>query len=137
MNITEAAQELEIGVYASKEEVKKKFKSLASIYHPDNKASGDADKFKSVFEAYCVFSSSDNGNLTEEELHDFHNNEFSIDYWKKFDNEHFYEVHSCIDPISNKSRNKHYYYAEVMLATIFWSVFCIAVVYFSSNFFLS
>lgn len=133
MNITEASQELGIGVYASKEEIKKKFESLASIYHPDNKVSGDADKFKSVFEAYCVFISSANENLTEEELHDVHNNE----YWREFDNEHFYEAHSCSDPMTNKSSHKHYYDAEVMLATIFWSVFCIAVVYFSSNFFLS
>lgn len=38
---------------ASKDEVKKAFRKLASIYHPD-KQTGDEDKFKEISEAYAV-----------------------------------------------------------------------------------
>src|SRR3989344_5339556 len=40
---------------ASKDEIKKAFRTLAHKYHPDKKG-GDADKFKEVNEAYTVLS---------------------------------------------------------------------------------
>lgn len=41
---------------ASKDEIKKAFHKLARKYHPDNKTSGDEDKFKEVNEAYQTLS---------------------------------------------------------------------------------
>ncbi len=40
---------------ASKDEIKKAFRTLAHKYHPDKKG-GDAEKFKEVSEAYTVLS---------------------------------------------------------------------------------
>lgn len=41
---------------ASKDEIKRAFHKLARKYHPDNKATGDEKKFKSVNEAYQTLS---------------------------------------------------------------------------------
>lgn len=41
---------------ASREEIKKAYKKLARKYHPDNKESGDAEKFKKINEAAAILS---------------------------------------------------------------------------------
>ncbi len=43
---------------ASEDEIKSAFRKLAKKYHPDNKQTGDADKFKEISEAYQVLSDS-------------------------------------------------------------------------------
>lgn len=48
-------QSLGVGKKASKEEIKKAFRTLAHKYHPD-KAGGDDTKFKEINEAYSVLS---------------------------------------------------------------------------------
>ncbi len=47
---------LGINKKASKEEIKKVFHKLAKRYHPDNKTTGDEQKFKEVNEAYQTLS---------------------------------------------------------------------------------
>ncbi len=39
---------------ASKDEIKSAYRKLAKVYHPDNKESGDEEKFKEVQEAYDI-----------------------------------------------------------------------------------
>lgn len=41
---------------ASQDEIKSAYRKLAKKYHPDNKETGDADKFKEATEAYSVLS---------------------------------------------------------------------------------
>lgn len=41
---------------ASDEEIKRSFRKLAKMYHPDNKETGDEAKFKEVGEAYAILS---------------------------------------------------------------------------------
>lgn len=41
---------------ATEAEVKSAYKVLAAKYHPDNKQTGDAEKFRRVREAYAVLS---------------------------------------------------------------------------------
>ena len=53
MRKSEAYKILELSETASKEEVKKAFKKLAKIHHPDINKTPDAEnKFKSINEAY-------------------------------------------------------------------------------------
>ena len=39
---------------ATKDEIKSAYRKLAKTYHPDNKETGNADKFKEIQEAYDV-----------------------------------------------------------------------------------
>ena len=41
---------------ATQDEIKKAYRQLAKKYHPDNKETGDAEKFKEASEAYSVLS---------------------------------------------------------------------------------
>jgi len=41
---------------ATQDEIKKAYRTLAKKYHPDNKETGDAEKFKEASEAYSVLS---------------------------------------------------------------------------------
>src|SRR5574344_1809024 len=41
---------------ASQDEIKSAFRKLAKKYHPDNKETGDENKFKEIGEAYAVLS---------------------------------------------------------------------------------
>jgi len=41
---------------ATQDEIKKAYRTLAKKYHPDNKETGDAEKFKEASEAYTVLS---------------------------------------------------------------------------------
>src|SRR3989344_6669720 len=42
---------------ASKEEIKKAYKDLAKKYHPDNKETGNEEKFKEINEAASILGS--------------------------------------------------------------------------------
>lgn len=44
---------------ASQDDIKHAFRTLAKKYHPDNKETGDANKFKEITEAYTVLSDVD------------------------------------------------------------------------------
>lgn len=54
MNIQKARSILEVNENSSEEEIKKQYKRLAKIKHPDNKETGDEAKFKELAEAYQV-----------------------------------------------------------------------------------
>ena len=41
---------------ATQDEIKKAYRKLAKQYHPDNKETGDAEKFKECSEAFSVLS---------------------------------------------------------------------------------
>ena len=41
---------------ATDEEIKRAFRKLAKMYHPDNKETGDETKFKEIGEAYAILS---------------------------------------------------------------------------------
>lgn len=41
---------------ATSDEIKSAYRKLAKKYHPDNKETGDAEKFKEATEAYSVLS---------------------------------------------------------------------------------
>lgn len=41
---------------ASDEEIKRSFRKLAKMYHPDNKETGNEEKFKEIGEAYAILS---------------------------------------------------------------------------------
>ena len=41
---------------ATQDEIKSAYRKLAKMYHPDNKETGDAEKFKEATEAYSVLS---------------------------------------------------------------------------------
>ena len=41
---------------ATDEEIKRAFRKLAKMYHPDNKETGDAAKFKQIGETYAILS---------------------------------------------------------------------------------
>lgn len=47
---------LGINKSASQDEIKKAYRKLAKMYHPDNKETGDAEKFKECSEAFSVLS---------------------------------------------------------------------------------
>lgn len=47
---------LGINKSATQDEIKKAYRQLAKKYHPDNKETGDAEKFKEASEAYSVLS---------------------------------------------------------------------------------
>lgn len=47
---------LGISKTATQDEIKKAYRTLAKKYHPDNKETGDAEKFKEASEAYSVLS---------------------------------------------------------------------------------
>ncbi|MGP1414011.1 MAG: molecular chaperone DnaJ [Bacillales bacterium] len=49
---------LEINKNATENEIKSAYRKLAKKYHPDNKETGDAEKFKECSEAYSVLSDS-------------------------------------------------------------------------------
>ena len=52
-------QTLGLDKNASDDEVKSAYRKLAKMYHPDNKETGDAEKFKACTEAYSVLSDPD------------------------------------------------------------------------------
>lgn len=52
-------QTLGVDKNASDDEVKSAYRKLAKMYHPDNKETGDAEKFKACTEAYSVLSDPD------------------------------------------------------------------------------
>lgn len=49
---------LNVNILASEEKIKKSYRELAKLYHPDRNAGDDvaADKFKEITEAYDVLS---------------------------------------------------------------------------------
>lgn len=49
---------------ATQDEIKKAYRTLAKKYHPDNKETGDAEKFKEASEAYSVLSDEQKEKLT-------------------------------------------------------------------------
>jgi chaperone protein DnaJ len=52
-------QTLGVDKNASEDEIKSAYRKLAKMYHPDNKETGDAEKFKACTEAYSVLSDPD------------------------------------------------------------------------------
>lgn len=54
--MTEHYESLGVDVNASKEEIEKSYKLLRKKYHPDNKETGDEEKFKKIQEAYETLS---------------------------------------------------------------------------------
>ena len=57
MNLHDAYKELNLSEGATPEEAKKAFKKAAAKYHPDNKDSGNEEKFKKINEAYSTIQS--------------------------------------------------------------------------------
>ena len=49
---------LNVNIFSSEEKIKKSYRELAKLYHPDRNAGDDiaADKFKEITEAYDVLS---------------------------------------------------------------------------------
>ncbi|MEI0531042.1 DnaJ domain-containing protein [Brachyspira pilosicoli] len=47
---------LNVNIFASEEKIKKSYRELAKLYHPDRNADISADKFKEITEAYNVLS---------------------------------------------------------------------------------
>jgi len=45
---------LEVSVYASQETISAAFQSLGRRFHPDNQATGDAERFKTISAAYTI-----------------------------------------------------------------------------------
>ena len=67
MNLNEARNILEITEGATPDDAKKKFRQLSKIFHPDNKETGNEEKFKKINEAYqCIQS----GKGTDREMFD-------------------------------------------------------------------
>ncbi len=56
MNINQAYQELGLSSSATPDEVKAKFRELSKQYHPDNKKTGDEEKFKKINEAQRIIN---------------------------------------------------------------------------------
>lgn len=56
MNSQQAYSILGLTSNASEEDIKKKYRELAKQYHPDNKKTGNADKFKEITSAYEVLT---------------------------------------------------------------------------------
>jgi len=59
MNFKEACTTLGIETSATADEAKKSFRQLSKKLHPDNKETGDEDKFKKINEAYQRFQEGD------------------------------------------------------------------------------
>lgn len=56
MNRSQAFQILELSNSASEDDIRKKYRELAKIYHPDNKKTGSEEKFKQITNAYETLS---------------------------------------------------------------------------------
>lgn len=81
---------LEIKNFSSLGEIKKAFRKLAIIYHPD-KYNGSPDKFLLIYEAYSYLSDFQKKKYYDKELNDFLNtsNETSLVFNKRIVNEEF------------------------------------------------
>lgn len=91
MNIDEACKLLEVSPTASKDEVKKSFRKLAAKFHPDNKESGNEEKFKKINEANQVLESYHNGTYRENPMGGHHGggNPFGTNFGFNFNIEDF------------------------------------------------
>jgi len=72
-------EKLELNPNASTEEVKKRYRDLAKKYHPDNKNTGNEEKFKSITEAYenIINPKPDNSSFQGDSFNNpFHGNPF-------------------------------------------------------------
>ncbi len=56
-NLKDLYKALDVEETASSEEIKKSYRKLSKIYHPDVKKTGDESRFKKIAEAYEILSS--------------------------------------------------------------------------------
>ncbi len=79
MKIDNAYRLLGVSRSSTKDDIKKAFRGLAHIHHPDK--GGDADKFKAVLEAYNVLMKHHvRAELSEERTYPYWKNGF-VYYW--------------------------------------------------------
>ena len=88
----------------SQKSIKKRYKKLALIFHPDS--GGNEEKFKNIALAYEV--------LSDNEKREKYDNNFSLDYFDLYSNPYdlFEEVNNRSDMIYLKSQKNNWLYND-------------------------
>jgi molecular chaperone DnaJ len=89
MNTEEAYKELGLSVFASQEQIKKAYRTLAKQWHPDlNKTEGAEEKFKIINQAYEIVTKKTSPSISNiydgVNWADFASNTFFKDFLKKY-----------------------------------------------------
>ncbi|MEI2420681.1 DnaJ domain-containing protein, partial [Arthrospira platensis SPKY2] len=124
MNINECYKTLNLSIDSSLEEVKKSYRKLAKIYHPDINPNGN-EMFTSINEAYnYILEYKKNNNFKENNKNNPYNykKSYKRSYTStKYNNNYTYTNDSLWDDILNKNynNNNHSYSQQVKGSNIF------------------
>lgn len=114
--------------FSNQTEVKKAFRKLAVIYHPD-KYKGSSEKFLSIYEAYSYLSDSDKKRDYDKELSEFLEKKYetpSTNY-NKFVNEEFERKKEVFNSLNSEELEIFFRIIKGNIPDIFFSLFLLGI----------
>lgn len=109
---------LNITENATLEKIKKAFRELANMYHPDKNKSNDASlKFREVFEAYEILKDKTTKGIFDEHRRKFYNNT------KTEFNNHNYTKSEAYDYVKKQANKRAEYFSRMTFDDFLESLF--------------
>lgn len=119
---------LQIANFSSLSEVKKAFRKLAIIYHPD-KYDGSTDKFLSIYEAYSFLSDINNKKDYDERLGELLKNSKEVppSSFIKFKNEEFQKKKEAFQSFNSDELDVFFRIIKGKIPDLFFSFFLLGI----------